>query len=122
MKSNNDEYAFDSALDALVEFMKHLPQPTVKIIDPTRYRLILKTAAQLTDLLKETAENGELNIEINPTFNLGAISAVLDVFTINNPSAFADLICQADNFEIYPLSNGKIKLDITFWSVLKPLD
>ena len=121
MKHDFDEQELDMALEGLFEFIRQQNDNQVKMINPTRYRLMLQTAAQLTTLLKKTTSEGELNITVNPTFNLGAITVELDDLTVDDPLAFADLIHRADNFEIYPLTNGKIKLDITFQSVLKTI-
>ena len=120
-QQNFYEQEFDSTLDALLELFKHLPESTVKIINPCRYQLMIQTAAKLTALLRKTMSEGEVNIEINDTFNLGSISVELDSLTITEPLAFSDIICKADNFEIYPLTNGNIRLDIAFQGVLKTL-
>lgn len=121
MNNSFEEQNFDSTFDALINYFKHLPKATIKMINPKRYRLMLEVAAQLTDLLKKTLLEGEINIEINQLFNLGSISIELESLTINDPNAFSELICKADNFEIYPLTNGNVKLDITFQSVLRAI-
>ncbi len=121
MEKDFNEHELDIALAGLFEFIQQQPNNQVKIINPARYRLMLQTAAKLTTLLKKTTAEGELNITVNPTFNLGAITVELDDLSVDDSLAFADLIHRADNFEIYPLTNGKIKLDITFQSVLKTI-
>jgi len=121
MNNSFEEQNFDSTFDALINYFKNLPKATIKMINPKRYRLMLEVAAQLTDFLKKTLSEGEINIEINQLFNLGSISIELESLTINDPNAFSKLICKADNFEIYPLTNGNIKLDITFQSVLRSI-
>lgn len=120
---NNDfnENEFETTLDALVEYINLLPKATVKMLDFARYNAFMRTAAQLTKLLQASAPAGQIDIDLNETFNLGSISVELDSLTVENPLAFADLIYKADNFEIYPLTNGKIKLDITFQGILKSL-
>lgn len=121
MEKDFNELELDIALAGLFEFIQQQPNNQVKTINPARYRLMLQTAAKLTTLLKKATDEGELNITVNPTFNLGAITVELDDLSVDDPLAFADLIHRADNFEIYPLTNGKIKLDITFQSVLKTI-
>ena len=64
---------------------------------------------------------GEITMELNEMLNLGSISVELDALTIDDPLAFADMIYKADNFEVYPLTNGKIRFDITFQGVLKSI-
>ena len=120
-KQNYEENNFETVLEGLMGFMKSLPKSQVKMLNPSRYKLMLRTAAQLTDLLRKTVSDGELEIDVDPTFNLGSITVELDSLSVDEPLAFADLIYKADNFEIYPLTNGKIRLDVTFHSVLKTI-
>ena len=120
MRSQNyEENNFDTVMEGLMGFMKSLPKSQVKMLNPSRYKLMLRTAAQLTDLLRKTVSEGELEIDVDPTFNLGSIT--VDSLSVDEPLAFADVIYKADNFEIYPLTNGKIRLDVTFQSVLKTI-
>ena len=120
-RQNYEENNFDTVLEGLMGFMKSLPKSQVKMLNPSRYKLMLRTAAQLTDLLRKTVSDGELEINVDPTFNLGSITVELDSLSVDEPLAFADVIYKADNFEIYPLTNGKIRLDVTFQSVLKTI-
>lgn len=120
-RQNYEENNFDTVLEGLMGFMKSLPKSQVKMLNPSRYKLMLRTAAQLTDLLRKTVSDGELEIDVDPTFNLGLITVELDSLSVDEPLAFADVIYKADNFEIYPLTNGKIRLDVTFQSVLKTI-
>lgn len=120
-KQNFEENNFETVLEGLMGFMRSMPKSQVKMLNPSRYKLMLRTAAQLTDLLRKTVSDGELEVNVDPTFNLGSITVELDSFSVDEPLAFADVIYKADNFEIYPLTNGKIRLDITFQSVLKTI-
>lgn len=120
-KQNFEENNFETVLEGLMGFMRSMPKSQVKMLNPSRYRLMLRTAAQLTDLLRKTVSDGELEVNVDPTFNLGSITVELDSLSVDESLAFADVIYKADNFEIYPLTNGKIRLDITFQSVLKTI-
>lgn len=121
MSKYNKEDEFDTTFDALVEYIQCLPKATVKMINPSRYRLLMRTAAQLTNILRKTEPEGEINIEIDDVLNMGSISVELDSLTVEEPPVFADMVFKADNFEVYPLTNGKIRLDVTFQGVLKSL-
>ena len=70
MKNKN----FENAFDALLGFFASLPKSTLKMINPNKYVLMLKTASDLTNLLKENTESGEVNIEVDETFNSGYVS------------------------------------------------
>lgn len=118
-KMRNENYNdFEDVMEGLMGFLEELPQATVKILNFDRYKLMLQTAAKLTNLLRENLTDGEISIEINEKFNLGTISVEMETLTITSPAVFADLICKADNFEVYPLCNANIRLDITFQRVL----
>ena len=121
MKSYFEEDEFDTTLDALIAFINNLPEETVKMINPVRYELLMKTAANLTELLRKTMTNGEVNVALDPTLLLGSVSTELSELSLDDPLAFADIVCQADNVEIYPLTNGNLRLDITFQGVLQIL-
>ena len=120
-RQNYEENNFETVLEGLMGFMRSMPKSQVKMLNPSRYKLMLRTAAQLTDLLRKTVSDGELEINVDPTFNLGSITVELDSLSVDEPLAFTDVIYKADNFEIYPLTNGKIRLDVTFQSVLKTI-
>ena len=121
MNNSYNDTNYDSTLEALMGFLNTIPQSTIKALHIPRYKLMLQSASQLTALLKETMSQGEITIDVDQTFNLGSISVELDTLTIYEPKIFADIICNADNFEIYPLTNGKIRLEFTFQSILKSI-
>ncbi len=106
-------------LDNLMEFIKRLPQPVVTMIHPIRYRAMMKAASNLKALLAENLEEGEINITIDETFRLGAVSVVLDNFSVSNMPQLQEVLAETDCFEIFPLTNGKVQLDLTFQGVLK---
>ena len=116
----NENYnEFENTLDGLMNFIEELPQATLKVLNLERYKMMMGVAAKLTAVLLENNPEGELAIDVNEKFNLGSISAELDSLTITSPVLFAELISKSDNFEVYPLTNGNVRLDITFQSVLK---
>ncbi len=121
MNRNFEEHELETTIDALVEYLKCLPRSTLKMINPSRYKLLIRTASQLNDLLRKITPQGKINIEIDDILNLGSISVELDSLTVEEPISFADIIYKADNFEIYPLTNGNIRFNVTFHGVLKNL-
>lgn len=116
----NENYnEFESTLDGLMNFIEELPQAKLKVLNLERYKTMMEVAAKLTSVLQKNNSEGELTIDVNEKFNLGYISVELDSLTITSPVLFAEFISKSDNFEVYPLTNGKVRLDITFQSVLK---
>ena len=77
----NENYNdFEDVMEGLMGFLEELPQATVKILNFDRYKLMLQTAAKLTNLLRENLTDGEISIEINEKFNLGTISVEMETF------------------------------------------
>lgn len=111
----------DAFLDGLIEFMASLPQPIVKIINPIRYLTMMESAYNLRSMLADEHEVGEINVQIDEMFLLGAVSVVLDNFSVSNVPKLLKVLEAADCFEVYPLTNGKVQVDLTFQGVLKPL-
>ena len=119
-KMRNKNYnEFESTLDGLMNFIEELPQATLKVLNLEKYKIMMEVATKLTAVLQENNPEGELTIDVNEKFNLGSISVELDSLTITSPVLFAELICMSDNFDVYPLTNGKVRLDITFQRILK---
>ena len=121
MNNEFEEKNYDTTFEALLDFINAMPKGTVKMIDFERYKTMMQTAAELKDILAETNAQGEIEIDVCDTFNAGFVKTELDDLTVMNTKQFAAMIKKADNFEIYPRTDGKIQLNITFQSVLKTI-
>ena len=119
--NKQENYDYETALDALLDYLRWLPKPTVQLLNIQRYRKMMEAAARLQKLVAETTPEGSMDIEIDQDFNLGSISIELPELSVLHPRAFSQVILEADNFEIYPLTNGNVRLDITFQRILKPI-
>lgn len=117
--NENKNLEFDPTLDALVAFLGNLPQATVKMLNVPKYRKMLECCAALKKMLEQTHESGEINVSVDRQFNLGSVTAELDDLYVPEPERFSRLILMADNFEVYPLTNGRIRFSLAFQSVLK---
>lgn len=117
MNENNN--SFENALDALIAHLQELPKSTVKLINPKRYLIMMKAAAKLQQFLSQSVPEGEIEISLEEDFNLGAVSIELNDLSINDTEAFSSILRTADNLEIYPLTNERIKLELTFQGILK---
>lgn len=123
----NEEYMedleeeYDDCLDGLLAFLASLPQQSVKLLNVPKYKQMLIAASRLKDLLCLSGESGEIEINLHREFNMGSITAEIPSFTVREPALFIELVKEADNFEIYPLVNGNIKIGISFQSVLKTI-
>ena len=114
-----DEFEdFADPLDDLIALFEDTPKESVKILNIPKYKKMLAAASQLRCLLNMAGEAGEVEVDILDEFDMGSISAEITSFTVYEPLLFGDLVRGADNFDIYPLVNGNIKIDIAFQSVL----
>ena len=116
-----EELEEDAELEGIMKLLKQLPQSPVKIFDFVRYTAMLQTAAELRQILAEHDATGQADIEICNQFNLGSVTARLTDLTVDNIPQFVRMVSKADNFEIYPRTDGTIQLDLTFQSVLKSI-
>lgn len=119
--NENFDPEFDPTLDALIAFLGSIPEPAVKMLNLPVYQRMLKACAGLQRLLAPINDSGEINLKVDRQFNFGSVSAELDDLEIHTPEQFAKVILLADNFEVYPLTNGRIRLALGFSSVLKPV-
>ena len=106
-------------MDNFVEWLKSQPQPKFKILNTDKYFLIIQLAYELKRILAEAIPCGEINVTVDEDFNHGAITIELGDLTVYDTKTFAGIIALADNIEVYPLTSGKIRLDLTFQAVLK---
>lgn len=119
MKQENQDY--ETALDALLDYIQFLPKPTVKLLNVPRYAQLMKAATNLQRLIAETVPEGFLAIEFENDFNLACISTELPELSVTEIRSFCTILQNADNLEIYPLTNGHLRLDITFQRMLKTI-
>ncbi len=122
MSNEFEDNNYDTTFEALLDFINTLPKGKVKMIDLERYKTMMQTTVELKNILVQTGAEGELEIDLCDTFNMGSIKAELEELTVLDTKQFAAMIEKADNFEIYPKTNGKIQLNIAFQSVLKTIE
>lgn len=114
-----DNWELNAWFDDFVEFIKSLPQSTVKIINPPRYRAMMESASELKNVLANEYEDGEISVQINEMFLIGAVSVALEDFSVSDMPRFIKALKAADCFDVFPLTNGKIRVELTFQGVLK---
>lgn len=109
----------EALLDGLIAFLNLLPEPAVKMVNPRRYREMMEAAANLKQVLTAEYDSGEIGIRIDNKFLLGGVSVEMDDLSVSNVPLFLKVLSAADAFEVYPLTNGKLRVDLTFQGVLK---
>ena len=113
---------YDETLEALYSFIDSIPEQRLKMINIVKYRKMMQAAALLKNTLAQTENCFEINCEIFEKFNIGSVSVEVDALSVNSPEMFSDVIDTADCFEIYPLTSNKIRIELTFQSILKSLE
>lgn len=111
----------NDCLEGLLAFFAAIPKETTKLLNVPKYREMLDAASHLKDLLSQFGESGMIEINVHPEFNLGAVTAEVTSLTVENPELLLKVLKSADNFEVYPLVNGNIKIEIAFQSVMNTL-
>lgn len=100
-------------LDELLRLFKSMPD-TRKVVNEVKLRKMLRTADKLSAMLPEA----RIKIEVDAKYNQGSLSANLDDLSVDDTAAFADIIKVSDNFDTYLLTDGCIRLELTFQGVV----
>ena len=100
------------------EFIKeYLKKDKIKVVNPMRRKDLMEAYDIIQNLLRSDEET---SIEIEPDkFELGDVTIritalTITTFDINN---LIRAINKADSVDIYPLTNGTVRLDIQFSDV-----
>lgn len=115
MKSKKQKRDFDKLADCIASLSK----TTVKELDPERYYQLVQAVIKIQNMLNQINTEWNMKIEIIDSFNLGSVLIELSEMTVINPHLFCEIISDCDNFEIYPLTNGKIRIAIAFQRVFR---
>lgn len=113
-------YDFDSDLDFVDE--DELCEDTgyhtrVQVVDFNRLAEMLGVVRMLRTLLDNSISDGQVKMEIEPESGYGTIQIETDELVFYNPKEFTKIIRSASNFEVYPLTNGKIRVAFMFYDL-----
>lgn len=121
MENNNNVFDLqeDPIITALFDIIRN-NHPKTCIINPKRWRELLLAKEALNDLLKQNGE-GSAEITYFPEFLSASISAEVESLEVHDFAAFQIAMVKANNFEIYPLVNGKLRIAFMFNRVMFPV-
>lgn len=119
MYNEFEENTTNAFLEKLKELLEQMPRNLVKVVDFVRYKNMILSAAELEALLLENSSQGQVKIEICELFNMGSITVNIEDLTVYDTQEFARIVSRADNFEIYPKTDGTLQLNLGFQSVLR---
>ena len=114
--SNED---FMGLMDELAEYLR---KEKVFIQNPVRYTEVQRAAAIAKELFKDYS----ISIKDDP-IQMGALILCISGFDITiqgeeEIALFTELISKANNFEIYPVGDDKVRFSILFANVLKRIN
>lgn len=108
-------------LDLMGELKEYLESQKVFIQDPVRFAEVERA----TEIAREIFKDTEITVENDP-LQMGALILCVNGFDITvrgtrEIKLFQELIDKADNFEIYPIGEEKVKFAILFGRILRRL-
>ncbi len=106
--------------DALVAYMKTLPRSTARIVVPERMYQFQTACRTAEELAEET--DATFDAELREMDGYAVIRLESADFIFYHSAAFAEIVHVANNFETYPLKNGKMRLAFMFYGITKCLE
>ena len=116
-----EEYEEADELLMFVGEMIEEEEMKTAIIVPEKYEQIRFVYAVMKYLTKDT--DAEVSCRLNEPFkSMGSVSVETEEITFTNTEWFARAAGYASNLDIYPLVNGKIRIDFTFHHITTPIE
>lgn len=89
-------------------------RPKTLVIDPQAAGRLTKVIGQFRRLIDESGCNtGNFTVEYFPLFHSVGVHIDMDSFECHKPAQLSKLLDEISTFEIYPLTNGNIRLGFT---------
>ncbi len=109
------------AIDALISKIgDEINKNSITVLDPVRLEQIKFCYAVLQYI--KTSKDATVSYKLNEPFNTtGSVSIEGPVLEFNNSEWFARAAEFASNMEVYPLTNGNVRLTFTFHGLTKPI-
>lgn len=103
----------------LKQFDEWQSKPHTFIVNNERMKIMETAYDRLEEIIHEYTPDA--NVEINMSVvndGSASLSVETDELVVHNVQDFISIIQEANNFEIYPLNNGNIKIAIMFNGVM----
>ena len=94
--------------------------PGTTVLNIKRYQEMMFAKAALDDLLQQNGTTITAAISVHPVFCAASLWIELDDFEVCDKTAFYLAMQPADNFEVTPLTNGKLRLAFMFYRMFVP--
>lgn len=105
------------------EFQKlreYLGAPKAGVINPIRHQQVMDSYEIIKEIV--LSEDPDATVEvIEGALQTGAVAirAITSDVTVYDTVAFSEAIKSADNFQVYPTADDRVKLDILFEGVIE---
>lgn len=106
-------------IEELMDLLKGLPDESELELDPEKCTELVRKADRAFKLFAGEGGGCGNRIEFVKQFDMAAVQIEGDSLSISDAEEFKSIITDAACFEIYPLSNGTIRLEITFKDILR---
>lgn len=108
MENNNENAVF-------VAIKSWLESPKVALMNPARMEALVTAQRCVQKMLNDAGISGLASIAPSP-LQTGDFTLSIEAESVlcRDAGLFSDIIAWAQNFEIYPMDNGNIRIDIMF--------
>lgn len=108
---------FDAEFQKIKEY---LDTPKIGVVNVDRRREMMEAYELIKKIILTKDPDATVEI-INDPLQMGAmaIRAVTFDVTVYDTAVFAEATAKADNFQIYPTDDDRVKLDVLFESVIE---
>ena len=121
MNKMDYDWENDPVIKGLVETLKRAPKSNAKMLNFPVFANMIAAKIGLDMLLQESGGDGIVRIELSSNFSCGSVKVDMDSLEVYKPQLFAAATELADNFEVYALANGKIRLALMFYDAFTPV-
>ena len=103
----------------LKQFNEWQSKPHMFIVNKERMKAMNVAYKRLEEIIHEYTPDAKIEVNMN-VINDGSasISVETDELVVHNVQDFISIIKEANNFEIYPLNNGNIRIAIMFNGIM----
>lgn len=119
MEAHEEDYV---GVDILAKWIKEVPKPTITVIVIENYKRMQHAFYHIRKAFDEAGYMLQPQVSIDALFHTGSISVEAEDISEVNIPAFNTALADADVFDIYPLTNGKLRLELTFHGILQGID
>lgn len=109
-------------IDALLQYCEaHLPKTVYLVKNKARYDEVKQAIQDIADFVWETDENAKINVapdELTGT-SIG-VEIIASLVVIDMVDKFCNALHKANNFEVYPRTDGNVGLGLMFEGVFDP--